>query len=88
MAKGEKNKNKKKKKKDGRKNGKKGNKNRSDNKKNKRNRMKEKNGENPNESKISRYEETELGDSKTEVIQDFGPFGNFFKSLVTRNTYL
>ena len=41
------------------------------------------------ETKISRYEETKLDDSKSQVIQeDFGPFGNFFKSLVTRNTYL
>ena len=81
---------KKKKKKNGsnnKKNGKKGNnKNRGKNKKNKRIKMKgEKtsNKERSSEPLTSRYEETKLDDeSKTEAIEDFGPFGNFFKSLV------
>ena len=94
VTKGEKNTNKKKKKAESnkKKKGKKGrNKNRADNKKNKRTRIKggkTANKERPSETKISRYEETELENSKTEVIEDFGPFGNLFKSLVTRNTYL
>ena len=86
MTKGNKNNNRKKKKK---KNGK--NNKRPVNKKNKASRMKGKKAANKEtgETKISRYEETKLDDSKSQVIQeDFGPFGNFFKSLVTRNTYL
>ena len=94
VTKGEKNKKKKKKKdrSDNKKEGKKGkNRNRKENKKNKRMNMKGKktsNKENSSQSITSRFEETKLDDSKTEVTEDFGPFGNFLKSLITRNTYL